>query len=427
MTPRTTRSLVDLVLPVSGEERTKSLLSFALFAVFMASYYALKPVRGSLYVHYLGAERLPHAYIGAVGVSLVAMAIYNRVFLRIGGERLLPATVVLLCGCALVFRLVHAAGAAPGPLSVVLFLWVTLYGALVAALFWSLANDIFDSRTGRKVYGFVGIGGLVGALVGSAVTHLIVQLRLAETEDLLILGGLLVLGTLPLMRRLRRLAGPPTSSPPGEPRPRRRDGWYWIISDAYVAGMAALVFLFTFVGTFLDLQYNRVVQAALPGKDAKTAYFSRLYGWVNGLAVTIQLLVTGPLHRRWGPLPGLLPLPAIGVVAPLVLIFRPTLTAVTLVWALGLALLYSLNQASKELLYIPTPPEVKYGAKGHIDVTFYRLGDALASALAIIFDQTLGQRSVELAGLCLAMVAVWFVLVAALGRGYRRRLAGAHP
>ena len=411
------------VLPAPGPDRRNALVAFSLFALFMASYYVFKPVRGSLYIHYLGAENLPQAYLASAGLALIVMAIYNRAFVRVGSMRLLVGTVFGLAACAMIFWLAHVLALVdPVLLSVAFFMWVGVYGALVATLFFSLANDVFDARTGRQVYGFIGIGGIVGAFIGSSATRFVIEHGWLSTENLLPIGAAIVLIALKPMRLLKSATKPAKTSEEAHSKVSRRDGWRWIFGDSYVGSMAALVFLMTFVGTLLDLQYNQVVGQSLIGKGTKTAYFGELYAMVNGLAVLIQILVTGPLHRRYGPLPGLYPLPIIGLAASVVLLIVPNLIAVTIVWSIGMALLYSLNQASKEQLYIPTPEGVKYGAKGYIDVFFFRFGDGSASLLAMAVRGPLGKHPALLTVFCLLLALVWFALVASLGRGYKKRL-----
>ncbi|MCA9664832.1 MAG: hypothetical protein KC503_04565 [Myxococcales bacterium] len=418
-------------LPVPPAERRRALLCVLLFALLMASYYVFKPVRGSLYIHYIGAQNLPYAYLASVALAALVMAIYNRVFVQVGARRLLAGAVAVLAASALLLWIVFAAGlVAPAPLSLILFMWVSVYGTLASTLFWSLANDSFDAKTGRAVYGVVGTGGIIGAFIGSSATSLLVSKAALKSESLLLVGACMLLVTLPLISLVRAGSradeaeqAAPTERLTTTTASKRRDGLHWILRDRYVAAMAALVFLITFAGTFLDLQYNRIVSDALPAKAAKTAFFGRLYAMVNALGLAVQIFVTGPLHRRAGPVSGLYALPTIGLVAPIVLLWHPSLTAITITWTLGMALLYSLNQSSKEQLYIPTPPDVRYGAKGYIDVVCFRLGDGLASLAALIFKAAFDRHSPWLSAVLLLVVVVWLALVRWLGPRYRERVA----
>ena len=185
--------------------------------------------------------------------------------------------------------------------------------------------------------------------------------------------------------------------------------------------MAMLVLVMTFARTLLDLNYKRILADALAGKEQKTAFFGRLYGWVNLLAVTIQLVVTNPLLRLAGPIPALLPLPIAAGGAFVAIWLSPTLPTVVPFWIGGAALIYSLNQSAKELLYVPTPLEVKYGAKAYIDVFVFRLGDGLASVLMILLGQALAAGGLPLLIVGGATALGWLVVVAWARRGYRRR------
>lgn len=415
-------------MPVSGSiaqaDRKKALVAFLLFALLMMSYYLFKPVRGSLYLHYLGAKRLPYAYLASTGVSFLAMLLYNRVFVRLRAAALMPVTTLFLTVSALLFWMAHHANLiSPQVLSVSFFLWVSVYGTLSATLFWSVANDVFDTETGRKIYGFIGAGGTVGALAGSWLTGLIIRRAWVVTEDLLPVGaGILLLALLP-MRYLLRSADSENRAPVAGTKIRRQDGLRFILVDPYVRNMAVLLACTTFVGALLSLQYNDVLEHALSGKEEKTAFFGQLFGMVNMVAIGVQVFVTTPLHRRHGPIPGLYVLPLVALCGVILLVFKPVLAGVQVVWVLGLGLLYSLNQSSKELLYIPTSDEVKYGAKGYIDVFVFRLGDGTAALLMIVLSGIFETGSVAVASLALFVIAMWLLMVKRMGDRYRSLLA----
>ncbi|MCB9554536.1 MAG: hypothetical protein H6707_00435 [Deltaproteobacteria bacterium] len=412
-------NLLDMVLPGSAGERRRALVAALLAFCLMFSYYIFKPVRGSLFVHYLGAENLPYAYAASAILALLAMFAYNRVLIRFSSDVALRAVVYALVVCAIIFWLILSFRlAAPGPVSVALMLWVSIYGVLVSTLFWSLAADSFDTAGGRRVFHFLGSGLIGGALFGSITTDLLIRFHLVTTENLLVVGSVVLGATLPLIGVLSR--GEKVAERVRNPGPKL-DGWRLIARDRYLIWIATLVFVMTYVGTFLDLQYNRVVGAALRDKELMTAYFGRLFLMVNGAGLLLQFFVTNPLSRRYGPLPGLFVLPLLGSAGPTVLLLEPTLTWVTLAWAGGLALLYSLNQACKEQLYIPLSHQVKYGAKGYIDVFVYRFGDASAS-LTVIVLRLLFQHSLErlLPQLCFVGLVFWLFALSRVARGYRK-------
>jgi AAA family ATP:ADP antiporter len=415
--------IADFALPVRGADRTHALQAFVLFALLMLSYYVFKPIRGSLYIHYVGAKHLPWVYLASALVAGMAMALYNRYFVSHEPRRLLTGTLWVLAALAGLFWVAHLAQwGSPGLRSLIFFLWVSLYGALVSTIFWSLANDVFPLDVGPKVFSFIGMGGIIGAALGSIGTEFAVRQAHWGTEALIPLGAGLLLLSIPLVHALRPANEPSAASRSAPCTAPRHDGFYWIVQDRYIRHIAALVYVTFLAATLLDLEYNRIVEASIPGKEAKTAFFGGLYAWVNVIALLTQLLVTGPLHRRLGPLPGLLTMPIVGIAAIGVLILTPSLPHVSVVWAIGLGLTYSVYQASKELLYGPTNLEVKYGAKAYIDVFFFRLGDGSASVLALVLGHVLARSIMWTAPLMAVLLSLWGLVLAMIRREYRVRV-----
>ncbi len=390
----------------------------------MASYYVFKPVRGSLYLHYLGPDNLPYAYLMSTLVALVGMSIYNRIYLLLDARRVFSVSVIALSASAVLFYVAEAAELiSSGLFSFLFFLWVSLQGTLSATLCWSVTNNNFDVVTGRKVYGFIGAGGISGAFFGGWVTKTILAHKWLSTEQLLLVGAGLILLALVLVRGVRGAAqhAPPDAllNNPAGKEAEARDGAYWIAKEPYVAGIALLVLLMTFSGTLLDLQFNRVVAETLTDKDAKTEFFGELYAWMNILGLIIQFTLTSAVHRWYGPIPGLLILPLLIMIGGLSLI-NPSLDAISIIWTGILATTYSINQTSKELLYIPTPPSVRFGAKAYIDVFVYRLGDAGASITTLLWKSVMGV-STALGLLVLVLAPISVFVVSRLRLGYRHR------
>lgn len=435
--------LLGLLLPVHGRERQQALTAFMLFGLLMFTYYVFKPVRSSLAIHYLGSHNLPYVYLLSGLTAGTAMYAYNRLLAKVSPHQILQWMVIALSACALFFWVAHAsAWGTPALQAWVFSQWVALYGAFVSTIFWSLSNDVFSTETTKKVFGFIGAGGIVGAALGGIATEHLVELRLLKTESLLLVGATVLLLTLPLIRQLVFAAkiraverARRTQTPLPTLNPNLYRGFRWLIHDPYVRGIALLVYVMFFTGTLLDFEYNKAVEHWVVGKEEKTAYFGKLYGWNNVISFAIQILVTGVVHRKWGPRGGLVILPTLTACAVSVLYMlgmthpngqwghHQVFSLMTWLWIMGLGVTYSINQASKELLYSPTDQSVKYGAKAYIDVFIFRLGDSSAAVLMLILSHTLHLTLPWVAAMVLILVLIWFVAVMRITRRYQARSA----
>ncbi|GAK98417.1 hypothetical protein JCM19314_2448 [Nonlabens ulvanivorans] len=54
------------------------------------------------------------------------------------------------------------------------YLFVGIYALLVTSQFWVLANVIFNIREAKRLFGFIGAGGIAGGIAGGYVTSILV-------------------------------------------------------------------------------------------------------------------------------------------------------------------------------------------------------------------------------------------------------------
>ena len=83
---------------------------------------------------------------------------------------------------------------------------------------------------------------------------------------------------------------------------------------------------------------------------------------------------------------------------------------------------YSINRASKELLYVPIDPLLMFRAKAWIDMFGYRLFKVLGSVLILLLTQWLPWPvdAVQLGWLVLTVCMSWWLTLFALRREYVR-------
>ena len=131
--------------------------------------------------------------------------------------------------------------------------------------------------------------------------------------------------------------------------------------------IVAIVGLYEVVSTILDFQFTQAIVLFSLDDAARSQNFATVYATTNWAAMFIQLLLTSFVMRRFGLGVALLILPCAIAMSSTGFIVFPTLIFGGLLSVSDNAFSYSINQSSKEALYVPNSVEEKYQAKAFIE------------------------------------------------------------
>ena len=366
------------------------------FFCLLCSYYVLRPVRDAMGASADINAVFPQAWLAwaqARGIELgdftlqllftgtfVAMVLlqplYGALVSRFPRRVFLPAVYLLFVACLIGFywlfdQQIAGRGAA-------FFIWVAVFNLFAVSVFWSFMADVFDTVHARLVYGYIGAGGTIGALVGPGLTRLLVG-PIGVANLLLVSAALLVVCVLCIVRlRPWALRRERLQSEGGDERAMGGSvvaGLRLIWQRPVLRAMAALMFFGVGVGTLLYSQQAAIVRQFYPGAEASTQYYSMIDWAVNGLTILIQLFVTRWLLHRHGIAPALL-IPAAAIVfGYCVLAASPLPMLVAMVQVVTRAGEFSLAKPARETIYTQVDRESRYKAKAAIDTVVYRGGD----------------------------------------------------
>jgi AAA family ATP:ADP antiporter len=311
----------------------------------------------------------------------------------------------------------------PGPaVAISFYVFVDIFSVVLVEQFWSLANSIYTTREGKSWYGFVGTGGLVGGIVGGGLSALLIQHTRLQTPDLLLTAaatiGIIfvltwVMGHIGLYCEVEHTARVETAT---------KGGWRVLGQSRYLMLIATILLLAQLVSPLIDYQFLNTVEASYPEREARTAFLSLFFSVMGFIAVGINLAITPLVHRLFGTIVGLLIQPLMISLFSWAFLFQPTLFFGSAAKISDRGLSYSINRASKELLYIPIDPVMIYRAKAWIDMFGYRLFKISGSLLILLFTQWLpvslgiAQLSWITTGIC----AVWVAIIMVLRHEYHR-------
>ena len=405
-------------------------LLFSVHFLLLTFQYTAKALRQSIFVDSLGAERLPIVYLLVALCSYPLLLVHARMVDRWAQGRLIAASSLAAGASLIVFWwLFESQG---DWVSVAFYLWISVVGILLVSQFWSYASHLLDARQAKRLFGFIGAGGILGSIAGGqlarwASSHL-------DTYTTLLLAAAVLAVLAAAMRFQKAARGPEHPGDAGREAAEgngaaadsvadARAGFGLVLGSPYLRLIAAIMLLSGMVAQVVDLQFSWVIQESTDSLEQRTAVFGNLYSVMGLAALIFQLLATARIHRRYGVGTALRVLPltngAGSAVFLIAAIFFPAFL-LPAAWMLKIGengLRYSLDQATRELLFLPLPARQRPKAKAFIDVFVQRVAKGVA-ALALLTVAVGWVPVVQTAWFSLVWIAVWLALIGATHRRY---------
>jgi AAA family ATP:ADP antiporter len=422
---RAPASLLGLVVNVRPNERAAMWTSFVFFFFVLSSYFILRPIRDAVAVQ-TGVTRLPWLFAGTLIVMLVANPLFSSLVVRFPVRRFVPITYQFFAANLVVFFFIMrttASAQSLGPywISVVFYIWTSVYNLFITSVFWCLMADVFRSEQAKRLFGFIGVGGTLGSISGSAVTAILAT-RLGTVNLLLVSVALLTTASLVVAR----FPASPNAGPTGRAAIDRDEqpigGTVWagvasLMRSPYLLGIGGFQILYTIGSTFLYFALTGIVGKYFAGAAERTAVLGRIEVYVQTLTVITQIFLTGRVIRWLGLAATLALLPAMTILGFTALGFAPMLATVVAFTVLRRGTNFGLTNPAVEVLFTVVPREDKYKAKSFIETFVYRAGDQIGAwTYGKLFVGILALGASGAAFGAVPFAVIWLALALWLGR-----------
>jgi AAA family ATP:ADP antiporter len=422
---RALRRVVDL----RPAETRPLLLAGAYFFCILAAYYILRPMREAMGVAG-GVENLAWLFTGTLVTMLAVHTPFAALVARLPRRRFVSLTNrFFLVNILLFFAALHLLPARGDMwLGRVFFVWTSVFGLFVVSIFWAVMVDVFDPEQGKRLFGFIALGGTLGGIAGAGLTAALAR-PLGPVQLLLLSAVLLELGLRCVLRLTRETGASPRPRAAADPElpigGSAIGGIAHVARSPYLLGICAYMLLFTLGSTVLYFHQARLAERAFTDPALRTVFFARLDLAVNGLTALTQVFLTGRILRRLGVAVTMTLLPALSLLGFTLLGLAPLLGAFVLFQVLRRAGEFAVAKPTRELLYTVMDREDKYKAKNFIDTFVYRAGDQMA-AWSYTGFLAIGMGMSAISFALAPLAAVWLVLALWLGRR-QSALAAARP
>lgn len=414
------RRLLAPIVQIRNGESATAVLMFAYSFLAMTAYNIIKPATRSSLIKDLGAENLPYVQLAAGVLIGVLMQLYTRGVAWLPRRSVIPVTQAGLVGVLLGFWALFQTG--QSWVSTGFYLLGLIMGILVISQFWTLANDIYDARQAKRLFGFIGGGSVLGGATGAGVTTLVVE-RVGTTNLLLVSAAILTMCLLLVIAIVKREEGTGRSVPTADEEGVGGKEALRLLRHSTHLQIIALVIGFAAIGAGIIEQQLNMAAQQIKGQgstDAITGFLAQVTLYLSLIGFLIQVGLTSRIHRLLGLGFALLVLPTSLGATGMIMLFNAALWAPALARIVDTSLRYTLDKTTREVLFLPLPVDLKYKAKPFVDVTVDRFAKGLGAVLALVLIKPWGLNFTwqQLSYASLAVAFLWVFIALRARREY---------
>ncbi len=390
-----------------GEWNKKELVKFlslaGIFALIVGTYWFLRPIKDGVFITLIGSKYLPMAQFISLFVIIPVIIIYGKLVDILSREKLFYVLCTVFGVISLIFAYFLFGLDINNGLSLAkttgfhkilgfsFYIYVKIFGSVLIALFWAFVSDITKPNSAKLGYGIIAAGGQLGNLFGStfvckkAICYGASKLALISSVNIFIIAFAIKLfikfipkeslGGFKSRSKLNKTSDKPKKI-------KLTDGLSLLLSQKYLLSIFGTIAAYELVQAIFDFRFKTLAGLTYSG-DALISYLGQ-FGALTGLIALIWLgLGISNITRYLGLKVSLVLFPLILIILLLVSGFSSSLLAAMWVIILARSINYSLNQPSKEQLYIVTSRATKYKAKAWIEVFGTRITEATAHIINV--------------------------------------------
>ena len=431
-------SIITSVRP--GEGRSIFLMLAQIF-LLMFSYYLLRPLREALILEEGSPEIRAYA-TGAVAVVLIfVIPLYKMLFYYLKNSGRKSAVLRWVGAFFAANLLIFAAMVWMGvPVAVPFYIWLGVFSVMVVAQFWAFAADLFNVKTGQRLFALIMVGAAVGAWLGSQMAGQLFAF-LGAPRLMLLSAGLLALTLFISLKAERAVPAGSRSidarSDEAEASPdgisRVLAGFQVVLRSGYLLRIALFVLLLNWVNstgayilaTFVSAHAEATALASggtVTSGEVLAGFYGNYFAWIAALQIGLQLFLVSRIFRWFGVRGAILVLPLVMVASYGLILLVPVFALVRVMMIAESAANYSIQNTTNHALYLPVSRDEKYVGKTTIDTFFARFGDLVYAGMIFLTAQVLLFDLTWIIAINLGLAVVLVVLGIGIGRNHREEI-----
>lgn len=430
------------------EQRVYRFILAAFFGVLF-TYWLVRPLKTGVFLGLVGVQSEPVAKLGTLVILFPILMAYAKLVNLVGTPRRLVAivcTLYALIFAAIAFFSLLAFRSNANEREGYAWLGWTAYwtiesfGSVCVAMLWSVIASFVAKASAPLLYPLITVVCQVAAICGATTATFAKQAGFAALfllAALCCLGIVLCVaaafsglrraplpGLLPVQKQhdqscpsngAQELMEPHLTS---EAETGLWEGLRLVFDTEYVLSIMVVSTFCEVIATILDFQMKVIVRESYGSAEDVAAFMGFFGQMTNVTSLVFALVGTQAAIRHFGLRFCLLAYPAGCLFVTVLVFFYPLLSVLVFAMVCLKAFNYSLNNPSKELLYLRTSHDIKYKAKSWIDM----FGTRGAKSAGSLVNQFLKHSKTSLLQggslVSAGFVVVWMIVANRLGHAH---------
>lgn len=418
-----------------------------IFFFIIGIYWALRPIKDSIFMSVVGKGSLPYAKMLSLCVIVPLVLLYSKLVDWYPRHRVFYGIVLSYGIMALAFwwgfshptiGLANNVADSSRLIGWLWYFWVESFGSFVVALFWAITSDMTMPESAKRGFPLIVLFGQLGNIFGPLMLR---ASRFGFVNSAPIVGIIaLFLFAMAALFWLFRATTPKEmlvgyhtgESAESEKEPGFFEGLTLILNHGYLMGMFFLATAYEIVAVIFDNHFKQSVAELFPSEVMRSAYLQDYAVWTGIMSTACVLFGINNIHRRLGMMPSLILLPILIGIAVVVIKINPMMIdAAFWVMVLSKAVNYALNGPTTKQLYIPTTKDARYKSQAWIEMFGSRGGKAAGSVINTFRHKFIGLYGLE-SGLSMfwsmslflsfGMIGVWIFVVFYVAKLYNKAM-----
>jgi len=299
--------------------------------------------------------------------------------------------------------------------------------------FWGTVGRIFDIRQGKRIFGFIDTGQVVGVIISSFLIPFLVAVGM-QTKNLLYISAVSIF--LALIFQLIISSKYPTFLKVRVAKETKKSSFVDTFRIPYVRTMALFVIFSMLIAFFVHYLFLAVADERFESSEELAKYFGALMGSLTFVSVLIKTFVYGPLMKTYGLKISLLVSPIVMMIITVASalvgsMFGYTLASATFTFFFLLislskffqkALKDSIESPVLKLIYQSLPPSIRHEVQARVDGTINETAALASGVILTVLGLFSFINLIHYAYFVIGFIFIWCFIAIKLFQGYRKTL-----